>query len=259
MDWSSLFISGKKQKEVYQAIDTVHREHGYQPYNPFPGGTGTPREAKHFVKLLIQWKQNGWVQAFGEADPDLLPAIATVLETPIIYAWINKEQHHIELIGEGTLLQYLADGKTEDDFNKAKQFVPSEVPQNAAIDDIVKAYGVGGKGAQKLLDKTTNRMLGKLNHTTKEGESFQADAQQAIQQAFSWQQPSAQKLSAILRCLSIPAGWQSPTQQTLITAYQAACLLELDDNTPLLPSDDQALDIVDYPLDYKLAYYAKGV
>jgi hypothetical protein len=61
-----------------------------------------------------------------------------------------------------------------------------------------------------------------------------------------------------MECLSIPQTWREPSLGDLAAAYQIACLLDINEDAPLLPGDEAILDRVEYPLDYTPAYFARS-
>ena len=251
--WSSIYLPINDENQVLRSLKAVYEFAGYKLYNPFPGGTGTPSGIQDRVRLFVAPAESGWIRIIGEADSNHLPALATELKTALLYAWIGTSESSIEVFGSGELKQFLREGKSEADLNppqiaSGKQGTSD---QPGILSDLAGEYGVDSKKADKLFQKTTKSILRKFQN-----EDAQA-AMASMQSAFSWSSPPAQRLGQMMDALIIPANWREPDFRDLSTAYQIACLLDIDENAPLLPGDEAILDKVEYPLDYELAYFAK--
>jgi hypothetical protein len=48
-----------------------------------------------------------------------------------------------------------------------------------------------------------------------------------------------------------------PDFSDLAAAYPIACLLDINEDAPLLPGDEDILDRVEFPLDFTPAYFAR--
>src|SRR5258706_11665618 len=97
--WHSLYVSTDTiypdgttlSGAVAAALATV----GYQRYDPFPGGIGTPPGLTTFVKLFVAPAQDGWVRVLGDPDP-VLPSLLSQ-SAPVIDAWINDALSGIDV------------------------------------------------------------------------------------------------------------------------------------------------------------------
>ncbi|MBZ0306958.1 MAG: hypothetical protein K8I82_12885, partial [Anaerolineae bacterium] len=119
-------------------------------------------------------------------------------------------------------------------------------------------YGVANKQVEKLFQKTTRGIFQKLDQRTDgEASSTQSDAMRLLQAQFSWNSAPAQRVQAVMACLSVPANWRDPSFKEIAAAYPIARLLDMDENVLLLPGDEDLLDKVNYPLDYTPVYYAQ--
>lgn len=260
--WGSLYWPLTSRKTLRETLKTVYSAAGYSPYDPFAGGNGAPAGAKQFVKLFIQRAEEGWLRVIGTPDASLNAALAEALSLSGLYVWIQAEAGDVEVVGGGDLSDFLRPDKTAADLAQAQNATYTNV--EAATPDEISALaaqaGLKPGQADKLIDKTTRTLFKKLEKQSdqSDGENLQEQAVILTQQVgFSWGLGSAQRVQAIAACLSLPETWASPSFQELAAAYQVARLLDINEDAPLLPGDEAALDKVDYPLDYTLAYYAR--
>ena len=63
---------------------------GYAPYDPFPGGTGTPPGLAQWTRLFVAPAQDGWVRVLGEPDEAQRAALcadsSAALDEPLLCA-----------------------------------------------------------------------------------------------------------------------------------------------------------------------------
>lgn len=251
--WSSLYLPTAEQEDVAAALVGIHTRVGYQPFNPFPGGSGSPIRAIQFSRLFVAPPQEGWTRLIGQPDSDLLPELASQLGIGLIYVWVAHEEGGVEAIG-GSLSHFLREGKTEEDLQQALTAPLPAASKPDFVSNLAGEYGIDPKQAGELVQKTIGSLFGKLNKDGSAEAQTQA-AELVSRSRFSWKMPAAQRVAAITDCLRLPANWREPSYHDLTAAYQAACWLELNGN--LLPGDEAALDKVAYPLDYLLAYFAR--
>jgi hypothetical protein len=252
MLWSSLYLPTAQSQQVADVLNNLHQAAAYRPYNPFPGGPGTPQGVSQFVRLFLAPPEGGWTRLIGIPDVNLLTSLATALNLTLLHTFISEEEAHINAIGAAQLADFLRPGKTSADLERARQVTPVEGSAPASpMSDIAKQYGVNPKAADKLIQKSVGTIFNKLDQSA-------ADAQAEVNKAaFSWGLPAAQRLSALMACLTLPENWRDPSYADLAAAYPIACLLDQDEDAPLLPGDEALLDKVEFPLDYTPFYYAK--
>jgi len=238
--WSSVYIPQVKQKTLVEAYTAVHLAAGYQPYNPFPGGGGTPANTSELIRQFAAPHSQGWTRLIGVPQPDLLPALAKALAAPLLYSWVSPEDGGVDCIGGELAL-----------FQRAEPASPAPTTSAPAslLGELAQQYGVDPTQAEKMFNKSAQSVFGKLDA------DMQPAAMASLQGRFSWGLPGAQRLVASMGGLTVPDDWREPAFTDLAAAYQIACLLELDEDAPLLPGDEAILDRVEYPLDYLPLYF----
>lgn len=257
--WSSVYIPTDDEERVTSVLGVIHAAAGYKPYNPFPGGTGTPTGIVGRVRLFVAPAEDNWTRVIGLPDVDLLNPLAAEMKSPLVYAWIGAENSVVEVIGGGDVSQFLREGRSAEDLDAAMRgpiAAGSDAPAAGEIAKLADAYGVDAGQADKMFQKAAKTVFSKLDKRTGgEAASMQDAAKKSLDSSFSWGMPSARRVMAIMACLSIPQNWREPDFGDLAAAYPIACLLDMD--APLLPGDEDTLDRVEYPLDYTPAYFAR--
>lgn len=246
--WSSLYIPLSDDEQVFRALDECYQTAGYQAYNPFPGGRGSPQHAHEFIKLFVKWGEDGWTRIIGTPDESLLTPFSKTLANALLYLWVDETQTGIQVIGSASLADFLVAGQSLERFNDALNADYAD-QQTDEIADFAVQQGVDPKQANKLIQKNQRKIAQQMGMEP-------AEVKQP-NRGFSWELGSAQRLRAGAACLRLPSNWHSPLFKDITSAYQIASLLEQDENALLLPGDEAVLDRVDYPLDYHLAYYAR--
>jgi hypothetical protein len=212
------------------------------------------------VKLFVAPPENGWTRLIGQPNAALLPELAQGLGCSLVYVWINAASGQVECIGSGDLSQFLRPDKTVADLQNAFSANYAELPSDGILGDLAASYGVDTRQADKLFQKTSRTVLRKLDRQSGgEANEIQSTASGILlgSEGFSWKKAAAQRVQAVMACLSVPDGWHDPDYRDLAAAYQIACVLDQDENAFLLPSDEAILDKVAFPLDYLLAYFAR--
>jgi hypothetical protein len=255
--WISYYLPTTRRKALREALEQVHTAAGYQAYDPFAGGRGTPPGLKHLARFFISPKlDGGYLRLIGQPDPELLPALAESLGLPILQAWVTQEDSGVQLMGGEDWGAFLEDGRTLTELIAVREIAaiaPATDPHSLV--EMARQQGLKAGDAQKLAEKLT-RGLGKT--LSAEEAQQQSKAAQIAQEQFSWAWPQAQKLAAQMDCLKLPSpAWRDPSYPDLAAAYQLARRLELEPEMALSASDNLILDKVAYPLDYTLAYYAR--
>jgi hypothetical protein len=248
--WNSVYVPMSDEDKVAAALNAIYTEAGYSAFNPFPGGTGTPKGITERVRLFVAPGEDNWTHIIGAPDVDLLGKLSDGLALSLVYVWIGEESG-VEVIGAGELSQFLREGAMN------AQYTASDAP-TGEVARLADEYGVDAGQADKMFQKAAKTVFKKLDKRTEgEAASMQDAAKKSLESAFSWGLPSAQRVMAIMECLTIPQSWREPAFSDLAAAYQIACLLDINEDAPLLPGDDAILDRVAYPLDYTPAYFAR--
>lgn len=258
--WASAYVPLADKKRLISTFREIYESAGYIAYDPFPGGNGTPSGISSTSRLFVARPDSGWIRMIGHAEADILKKLAEKLEVSLISVEITDHNSRIEVIGAKTLTDFLKAGKTPDDLNRAENMTPaaSQEVMPDELGDLAKSYGLANKQVEKLFQKTTHGLFQKLDKQTDgEASSTQSDAMQLLNAQFSWNSAPAQRVQAVMACLSVPADWRNPSFKEIAAAYPVARLLDMNENAPLLPGDEDLLDKVDYPLDYTPVYYAR--
>ena len=253
--WSSVYIPIGDEERVTAALQATYTAAGYTPYNPFPGGTGTPKGIETRIRLFAAPGEDNWTRIIGEPDADLLADLSKEMESPLVYAWIKENESAVDVIGGGDLSQFLREGKSSADIDAAlaAQFTAGDAaPVTGEVARLADEFGVDAGQADKMFQKAAKTVFKKMDQ-----ESMQDAAKKSLDNPFSWKLPASQRVIAVMACLTIPQNWREPAYTDLAAAYQIACLLDINEDAPLLPGDEVILDRVEYPLDYTPAYFAR--
>jgi hypothetical protein len=259
--WSSLYIPTDDEAKVIAALQATHSAAEYKPYNPFPGGSGTPTGIAQRLRLFVAPPEDNWTRVIGLPDVELLNPLAAEMKSPVVYIWIGAEASAVEMVGGDALTEFLREGKSAENLDAAMNgpiVLAKNAPVAGEIAKLADEYGVDAGQADKMFQKAAKTVFSKLDKRT-EGEagSMQDAAKKSLDNPFSWGMPSAQRVAAIMACLNVPQNWREPAFSDLAAAYQIACLLDINEDAPLLPGDEDILDRVEFPLDYTPAYFAR--
>src|SRR3954465_5804249 len=99
MPWHSLYFRSNEQASIVAAVAEAMHQHGYQRYDPFPGGSGTPVGVKTFVKLFVAPPVDCWVRVLGEPDLDRLTDLS--IGRPVLHAWLTDTDSGIDVYQDG--------------------------------------------------------------------------------------------------------------------------------------------------------------
>src|SRR5688572_6130029 len=127
---SNLYVPLTERKHIVAAINEAHLAVGYQAYNPFPGGTGTPAGTSQFIRLFAARPQDGYVRIMGHADALVILEVSAKLKTPILELQMLDSQVAVCVI-RGDLTQFLHPGKSILDVSQAMQQIKSAPIENS--------------------------------------------------------------------------------------------------------------------------------
>ncbi|NJL93520.1 MAG: hypothetical protein HC915_07190 [Anaerolineae bacterium] len=264
--WSTAFVPLGDPQRIADVLHEVHTAHGYQPYNPYPGGTGTPSSVNSLVRLFVAPAKAGWTRLIGKPRLELLPEVAQKLETLILYSWISESDGGIIPYGTSSLAAYLRPDKTTSDLRQAMEALstatgpllhrPTDSPLQGELAEFAAQQGVDPDQANELVTRTVNTLFKKMGaqQSGLQAEALALVSQQAVSAVSS---APFRRIAAVLDCLTIPPNWHEPGFKELSEVFQIASLLDQDPDAPLLPGDEAILDKVEYPLDYRIAYFSR--
>jgi hypothetical protein len=267
--WHSLYLRADETQAVADALIDALRHHRYQRYDPFAGGTGTPPGLKTFVKHFVAPPSDGWVRILGEPEPRSLIDLSA--GRTLLYAWLDAADSGIELYRDGAtdadaLGDFLRPGKTLGDLARSRQGAtptPMERPASVLPDDMqqfAREHNVNADQANKLIERLTSRLFGKLDRASGgEASTMQAQARALATGAnrLDWNSPAAQRLKATVSVLTLPSNWRDPEFESVREAYQAARMRRKNPNSQLFPDEQAALNSLPDALNYEAVYVGK--
>ena len=281
-NWHCLLIPGADPAGVAAALhDQLAVEH-YAPYDPFPGGTGTPPRLRDMVRHFVAPAQDGWVRVLGEPDPAILPALNAQLGRDVLYGWLDDNGGGFSLWRDGTssgepeaLVAYLAPDYTPDDLRRALAgaisvpVIESDNPPVLAIgadalppdiQQLAQEKDINPDKANKLFEKISGSLFNRL--PGRDDPAASADLEQARalvsgEQQDIWNSLAGQRVRATANLLALPGNWRLPAWDTVREAYQVHRLRQRSPRMPLMPGDKEALKTVPDALDYLPIYMGR--
>lgn len=234
--WDQLCLQAESAVAVAETIGAVLAQGGYAPYDPFPGGAGTPATFKKFVRLFILPEAEGWLRVLGAQDAALLPEMLRKLSAgrTVLHAWFTAERGALEAYRDGRaeaalLAAYL--GESASAAAPESQPRASNLPSEVA--KLAEAQGVDPKQAERLIGRFAGRLFGAG------AAGVQAEAARLFQSA--WQSAGGQQLAAQIGRLRLPFDLRTPDFETLREAYHAQRLLARRPSARLMESERAAL------------------
>ncbi|PJF42663.1 MAG: hypothetical protein CUN55_09765 [Phototrophicales bacterium] len=272
MKWQTLLFSQVSDQSVLaEQIRANLKVQGYKPYDPFPGGLGSPIGKVLRLRMFLAPLHSRWARICIAPQDELPHALLETLELSGIFLQVlDDEAFKIQYIDAQNgvisswqaLEGFLAEGKTVADLEAAAQ-KPALIQKQSSslnlppdIEQMANAKGVNMTQVDKMMGKMTRRLLGK----EQESETLQ-QAKGSLSQtaAFDWNAPSGQRLMAVMACLAVPQDyWREPSWDALTTAYQVARQRQRGQGD-LLPIDATALEAVPNALEYTLLYFSKKI
>lgn len=236
--WDQLCLHTEATAHIADQVRATLMRHGYAPYDPFHGGSGTPPRFKRFVRLFILPPQDGWTRILGGQDASLLPDLVRVLSSDslLIHAWFTAEEGGLDAYRDGEVDSALLAPYLSEAGGAQAPSPSSALPSDVAR--LAQARGVNPQQAEKLIGRFARGIFGK------ETGSVQQEASQLFKSA--WESEGGRRLSALIARLRLPFDLRTPDFETLREAYQASRLLARRPNATLLSSERAALESVPY-------------
>jgi hypothetical protein len=280
--WYSLFLPTSESPPIADALRALLAAQGYAPYDPFPGGTGTPPNLRDMVRQFVAPAQAGWVGVLGQPVEALLPDLAQATGTPLIYGWLGEDGGGFAVFDGGArhddpaaLEPYLRSGASSDQLQRAwagdlpVPVVDSGQPPVAVLGEgalppevqqFARQKGVDPKKASKMAERLTGSLFGKLARKADDDvHDDQAQAQALVMGSGRdiWNSLHGQRVRVLASVLALPANWRQPDWQTVRDAYQVHRLRQRSPRMPLMPGDKEALDAVPNALEYVPVYMGR--
>jgi hypothetical protein len=250
--WDSLYLPSADSSAVAKIVQQALNDLGYTLYNPFgilPGKT-----YPQTVRLFVAPSVGGWVRIIGTPDSRLLMPLSAA--SACLYIGLQGSSGTLAVYVRGDirdpeieLQPYLRAGCTPDDLRRALRDHPqpaarqSAPPLPADVQDM--AAQVNPRQAQQLIDRLSSNLL------TKAGAGgTSAQAARALLDGPDWNSPTAQRIQAIVACLTLPDTWREPDFVTLRDAYQLHDRRQRKPDARLYPGDAETLARVPDALAY---------
>src|SRR5258708_3770576 len=268
--WNSIYLQTHETAAVVITLVESLQALGYQRYDPFPGGMGTPPGLKTFAKYFVAPAQDGWLRILGEPVADLLPVLSRKM--PLLYAWLAETGSGIEVYNDGErhddrLVDYLRSGRVLPDTTSMKQADSSTIvnmPAGIALPDdvqqLARDHNVDPQQTDRLVSRLTSQLFGKLDRTSGgEASAMQAQARTLASgnTTINWNSAAGQYLIAAMESLSVPANWRVPDFDSLRDAYQVARRLRRKPSAQLMPDEQAAIKAIPNAIEYEAVYMGK--
>ncbi len=263
--WHTCYVPMEDAAKVLAALRAALSARGYTPYDPFPGGSGTPPHLRQTVRLFVAPPRAGWVRVLGAVDEEALPDVQQRLGVPLLYAWLSAERGGWAIFADGerhespeAFAPYLAGGHTLDELRAAFAHT-AEVPSPTKtetlppeLQELAHKEGVDARQAEKLLGRLGHKLLGRFE------DADEAQAQAMLGGAPDpWQSAAGQRVQAVAALLRLPADWRAPDWQQVRDAYHVHRLRARHPRMAALPGDDEALAAVPNVADYTPLYMGR--
>ncbi|NPV67803.1 MAG: hypothetical protein HPY64_11705 [Anaerolineae bacterium] len=266
-NWHSLYIpTGEREaQDVARTLREALIACGYQPYDPFPGGSGLSavgwtERVRHFVAPVRQ----GWMRVLGQPDRQALPLLAATLGGPLLHAWLEGEA--------GGVTVWTAEGANESaaalepwrradcpaealaralngSLEAADAPLEPDIPLPAEMQALARS--VDPAQARRLIDRLTRTVFDKLGGADP---AIRAGAMALLPGGPAWASAGGRRLQAVMACLCVPQDWRWPDERDLLAAYQVARARQHRPDGLRLPGDDEALARLPEALDYLPVY-----
>lgn len=280
--WHALFIPLEDAACVEAALRAALVDLGYRPYDPFPGGTGTPSGLADLVRGFVAPSGEGWTRVLGPLDAAAFLALSASLGMPLLEGWLVDGEGGFAVWQTGVrdtsadaLAAFLRPDRPRAALERALRgegALPAVPPDAPAIHVIAadalppdvaalaQAHGVNPRQADKLVQRLSGSLFGKLNRQAGgSDDETQAQARMLLAgQADSWAAPEGQRVQALASVLALPSHWRDPSWEAVRDAYQLRRLRQRSPRLPLMPGDQQTLDAVPDALDYRPVYMGRG-
>jgi hypothetical protein len=277
MNWHTLYLPITDSQGVAGALRSLLESQGYRPYDPFPGGTGTPPDLTDMVRQFVTPDQDGWVLVLGEPAAALLPDFSRAVNVPVLHGWLTDETGGFALYRKGMRYEnaaafesYLRPGSLPDDLRQAfagnlrvppvGSSGPAVVGGDALpteIQQLAEDKQVDPKQANKLFEKISGSLFGRLGGGAASPEQDQARAVLMGAGRDRWNSLDGQRVRAIAGVLRLPDSWRAPDWDTVRDAYHVHRLRQRSPRMHMMPGDKEALKAVANALDYLPVYMGR--
>jgi hypothetical protein len=275
-NWYRLFVPTADSKRVLAALRTPLEALDYTPFDPFPGGTGTPPGLTALVRLFVAPPQGEWISVMGEYPEDRLPDFSREIGAPVIYGWLTEDSGGLALYQAGARRDdpaafepYLRPDQPPDILPRAwagqvkVEAVESDQPPVAVLgadalppelQQLAREQGADPVQANKMFKKVSGKLLKGLGGGAEQDQAramFMGGGQDV------WNSLNGQRVRAVMSVLNLPANWRVPSLQAVRDAYQLYRLRERAPRLALMPGDQEAMAAVPDALGYTPVYLGR--
>jgi hypothetical protein len=270
-------VQSEDAPAVARALRSSLEALGFQPYDPFPGGSSPPALWEQTVKAFVEPARDGWVRVLGKLRAEALSSASAMLDTPLLHLWLTGEMWGYLLFVEGAdamdeeaLGSLLRPGRSLDDLRRAMAGELGTVPldpvswvegEDGALPDEVKRLaegrGVDTSKAQRMIDRWADGLFSRLDKESGgQATPMRAQADHALEAApCLWSTPAGQRMRAFAACLALPPEWHSPTLDEVRGAYMVARRKAHRPGAALLPGEETALARLPNAVSYLPLYF----
>jgi hypothetical protein len=280
-NWYRLFVPKTDSQNVIAALRSPLEAEGYTPFDPFPGGTGTPPGLTTMVRLFVAPPQDGWVCVLGEYPEDRLPDFNKQAGAPVLAGWLTDEGGGFALYRGGTRHDdpatfgpYLRPGQPPDTLSRAfagaieVEMLENNQPPIAVLgadalppelQQFAQDQGADPVKASKMFEKMSGNLLKRFGGQSGASREEQEQAHAMFMGGGQdiWNSLHGQRVRAIAGVLNLPANWRVPSLQTVRDAYQVHRLRKRAPRLALMPGDKETMDAVPDALDYTPVYLGR--
>ncbi|RPI95211.1 MAG: hypothetical protein EHM39_11880 [Chloroflexi bacterium] len=263
--------------KVAAALRSSLEARDYIPFDPFPGGTGTPLGLTSMVRLFVAPPQDGWVVVLGEYPENLIDNVSRELDSPVLYGWLTETEGGFALFEGSTRRddpaafdRYLRRGQSDDILRRAfagelkVEAVDSDKPPVAVLGadalppelrQMAEDQGADPVKAGKMFERISGTLLNRLGGGAGKEEQEQARAMIMGGGGMDvWNSLKGQRVRAIAGVLNLPGNWRLPSLQAVRDAYQVHRLRQRSPRLALMPGDREVMQAVPDALEYVPVY-----
>ncbi len=261
--WYSLFLLSDQFDEVAQTLRGIYQNLGWTPYDPFPGGLGTPFSLKVFSKGFVLPSNSKVVRIVSEgAFPEEI--LFSLSETqPVLFGWLTATEGGWQVIHEArahatpeAFVPFLKAETTVEEFSRALAGslpVPLAEQSSNLPPDVEKlAEKVNPKQAEKLMERMSGGIFNRLG-----GDASKNEAQAFLKGGIDWNSDAGRKVRAAASVLALPSNWREPAYVQTKDAYQAVRALARNPKATLTAGEQDARRALPDAASFKPIYMGK--
>jgi len=257
--WDSLYLPSVKAEAILKTIRETLISLRYELYDPF--GLIPGKSYPQTVRLFIAPPAGGWTRILGAFDPELFPPLSQV--SLCLRVGLEDDRAVIETYANGAQIEpqnalkpYMRPDRNLERALNGPLVLASEESGSSIFDSLPDdvqslASRVDKGSAQKMFDRLSGNLMKKVAGNESEKMS---SAARDLMSAPDWNNPGAQRIRAVMSCLTVPSNWRDPDFTTLRDAFQLHTRRRRNPNAMLYPGDAEAMEKVLDALSYVPVY-----